>query len=545
MSAAQVTAPTHAVALEHDAPAASVVGWLDAWPVGRCVGQAGSIGTNRFGVQSGPVSDGTPNAPSARVPILRRLLSESAVYGLGGVANQALGIILVPIYARQLGSEGYGTVALLTTTLSTATLIATLAMPQAFFRAYLREASGDDARRGVLATTLGLRLVASVAALILLLALAAPLAGLILGNAGDWVLMAVIGVVVLFDTLNIVPLSYLRAERRPLPYAVLGFGRALAGGVLIVGLVVVGDLGPLGVVLGSAAAALLAAAAGYMLLGRIGRLRMAFDRTLVRRMLAFGLPLVPASLAGWALNLSDRYLVNAFDGREAVGIYAAGYTVGLALNALVIAPFGLAWGAAYWEIARRDDAPRVISRVLTGFAALASFIALGLSALATDAFRILLTPEFEPGRFVTPFSAFGLVGLGIFTILTTGINLAGRTRRLPLIMGSAALANIGLNLVLIPSVGYLGAAASSLLSYWLLAAIGGFSSHRVYPVAWEVGRVALAVGIGMALAAASVIGPDHVAWRLACIAAYPALVIGFGIVPRRYASELIGLVRPR
>ena len=491
------------------------------------------------------MSDGTPNAPSARVPIFRRLLGESAVYGLGGVANQAVGIVLVPIYARQLGIEGYGTVALLTTTLSTATLIATLAMPQAFFRAYLREASGDAERRAVLATTLGLRLVASVAALVLLLALAAPLAGLILGDAGDWVLMAVIGVVVLFDTLTIVPLSFLRAERRPLPYAVLGFGRALAGGVLIVGLVVVGDLGPLGVVLGSALAALLAAAVAYLVLGRVGRLRIGFDRQLVRRMLAFGLPLVPASLAGWALNMSDRYLVNAFDGREAVGVYAAGYTVGLALNALAIAPFGLAWGAAYWEIARRDDAPRVISRVLTGFAGLASFMALGLSALATDAFRLLLTPEFEPGRFVTPFSAFGLVGLGIFTILTTGINLAGRTRRLPLIMGAAALANIGLNLVLIPSFGYLGAAASSLLSYGLLAALGGFSSQRVYPVPWEVGRVALAVGIGMALTAASVLGPDHVAWRVACIAAYPALVIGSGIVPRRYASELIGLARRR
>ena len=105
------------------------------------------------------MTDGTPTRPPTGTPILRRLLGESAVYGLGGVANQALAIILVPIYARQLGSEGYGTVALLTTTLSTATLIATLAMPQAFFREYLREAVDDRQRRAVLRTTLGLRLI--------------------------------------------------------------------------------------------------------------------------------------------------------------------------------------------------------------------------------------------------------------------------------------------------------------------------------------------------------------------------------------------------
>ena len=38
---------------------------------------------------------------------------------------------------------------------------------------------------------------------------------------------------------------------------------------------------------------------------------------------------------------------------------------------------------------------------------------------------------------VTPFSAFAYVGYGMFTILTTGINLAGQTRRLPFIMGAA------------------------------------------------------------------------------------------------------------
>ena len=53
------------------------------------------------------------------------------------------------------------------------------------------------------------------------------------------------------------------------------------------------------------------------------------------------------------------------------------------------------------------------------------------------------------------------------------------------------------------------------------------------------------LGLAMALAAAALMGPDHVAWRLAAIVAYPATVMGFGIVPRRYATELIGLIRRR
>lgn len=483
------------------------------------------------------MSERTPSAPS-RPPLLRRLLGESAIYGLGGVANQALAIILVPIYARELGLERYGVVAILTTTLSLSTLVATLALPHAFFRSYLKETDDERQRSEVLRTTLGLRLIVSTVALLLLLSIAIPGAALMFGSSDAWHLLATIGVVVFFDTLNLVPLSFLRAERRPRPYALLAFSRAVLGSIFIIVLVVALDLGVLGVVLGSAGSALVAAVAGLTLLAREKRLGVSLDLRLVRHMLAFSLPLVPASVASWTLNLSDRYLIAAFDGTAAVGTYSAGYTVGLAINALAISPFTLAWSAAYWEISRRDDAAVAIGRVLTGFMGLATFAALGLSALSTDVFRLVLTPEFEPGRFIVPFSAFAYVMYGAFTIVTTGLNLESQTRRLPMIMGSTAVLNVVLNLLLIPPLGYGGAAVATLLSYGTLAIVAGWVSQRVYDVPWELLRVAAMLAVSMALAAAALLGPDHLVWRIGCLAAYPAVVIGLGIVPRSLVSGL-------
>lgn len=477
--------------------------------------------------------------------MLRRLLGESAVYGLGGVANQSLAIILVPIYARQLGLENYGIVAILTTTLSLATLVATVALPQAFFRSYLKETDDDRRRSEVLRTTLGLRLVLSLLALAVILGLTVPLASLLLGGPDAWLLMALIGPIVFFDTLSLVPLSFLRAERRPRPYAAISFSRAVLGSLLIILLVVVLDLGVIGVVLGSAGSALVTATAGMVVLAREGRIGIGLDRGLARHMLAFSLPLVPAAVASWTLNLSDRYLIAAFDGAAAVGTYSAGYTVGLAINALAISPFTLAWGAAYWELSKEPDARASIARVLTGFTALASFAALGLAALATDVFRLLLTPEFEPGRFITPFSAFAYVLYGIFTIVTTGLNLESQTRRIPLVMGVTAVTSVILNLALIPILGYLGAAVATIISYGLLALLAGRVSQRFYAVPWEIGRVVALLALGMTLAAAALLGPDHVAWRLACIAAYPLVAIGLRIVPATLLASLTGLLRRR
>jgi O-antigen/teichoic acid export membrane protein len=484
------------------------------------------------------VADASAVERRRRPTLLGRLLTESATYGLGGVANQALAIILVPIYARQLGVANYGLVAIINTTLSLTAMVITLALPQAFFRSYLKEAADDRARAAVLRTTLGLRLAVSVGGLALYSILAFPLTALIFGGTENLPLMLLIGPVAFFDSLNLVPLSFLRAQRRPRAYATLSFSRALLGGVFIVALVVGADLGVLGVIVGSLASSVLVAGAGLLQLRRAEQLNATFDRRLVRHMLNFSLPLVPASVAAWTLNLSDRYIIQAVDGTTAVGVYSGGYTVGLIINALAVAPFTLAWGAAYWELARVGTASQSIPRVMTGYLAFASLVALALSALGTDAIRLLLTPAFEPGRFVVPFSAFAYVLYGAYTIGSTGLNLASQTRWVPLAMIVAAVSNVVMNLVLIPPLGYMGAAVSTLVGYGLLALVSTAVSQRFYPIGWDLPRNLGTLAIGLALAAAALLGPDHVGWRILCLAAYPPTLLALGIVRRADLASL-------
>lgn len=462
----------------------------------------------------------------------RRLVSDSAIYGLGGVANQALAVILVPIYANVLGVQDFGVMALVNTTLSLATATVTLALPQAFFRSYLMEHDDVPGRARVLSTALGLRLLVSLAGLGLLLLLAFPLTQLLFGQDSQLPVLLLIGPIVFCDTLNLVPLSLLRAERQPAAYAALSFSRAVLGSLMIIVFVVGFRLGVLGVVLGALVSAATVAVVGVAVLARAGRLRVAIDRRLAGHMFAFSLPLVPAAIASWTLNLSDRYLIGAFQGHSAVGVYSAGYTIGLVVNALVVAPFALAWGATFWQISKSPRAPEIYARVMAGFVVVASFIALSLAAVSTDGLRLLFEPAFEAGRFVVPFSAFAYVLYGVYTIGATGINVEGRTRLLPITTGIAAAGNVALNLVLIPWVGYLGAAVATVLSYGVLAISTTLVSQRYYPVPWQWWRMAAAMGLAGSLSAAALLGPDHLAWRLGCIAAYPIVATLTGIVRR-------------
>jgi O-antigen/teichoic acid export membrane protein len=454
-----------------------------------------------------------------------RLLSESAVYGIGGVANQALNIFLVPIYARQLGTQGYGVVAIVGATLSLSTMFATLALPTAFFRWYLKESETGADQDRVVAVSNSLRVASSLLFLLLFSAVALPLTLLLFsGSASQFPVVALIGPIVFFDTLNLMPLSYLRAQRRPQAYVTITFTRAILGSLLIIGFVVGFGYGVLGVVLGSVISAVVAGAMGLIAMRRLHRIHLDWDWKLVRSMLAFSLPLVPASFAAWGLNLSDRYVIRAVDGFSAAGIYSSGYTAGLVITAIAIAPFTLAWGAAYWELARRPDATRVFSRVLTIFTVVACGLALALSAVGTDAIRILLGARFDTARFVVPFSAFGGVLYGHYYIVTTGINLESKTKVLPITMGAAAIGNLLLNLVLVPIFGFMGAAYSTLISYAQLTISSGIVSQRYYRVPWDYPRVLSAFLIALGLAAAALLGPDNALWRLGVLLVYPLLM---------------------
>ena len=259
-------------------------------------------------------------------------------------------------------------------------------------------------------------------------------------------------------------------------------------------------------------------------------------------MLGFGLPLVPAALAGWTLNLSDRYLLQGFTDAATVGVYSLGYTAGLLVSALAVQPFSIAWGAAYWDLAKRPDAPAAFARVLVAFTAVGSLIALTLSAVGTDAIRLVLTDDFEPARYVVPFSAFSYVLYGVFTILTAGLNLENQTRWLPMTMGAAAVAGVALNVVLIPLWGFMGAAVSTLVSYVLLASLSGAASQRYYPVPWDLPRLFVTLTLGGGLAAAALLGPDHALWRIGCIIAFPITMVLLRVVR---VADLVAVIPRR
>jgi O-antigen/teichoic acid export membrane protein len=366
---------------------------------------------------------------------------------------------------------------------------------------------------------------------------AGPLTRLLLGTdpPGLRRLVVLAAADVWLGTFAFVPLALLRIQDRPGLFSALAVFRHTVNIVLKVVLVVKG-MGLAGVLWSDAIATGLFSLAVLPILLRHARL--AWSPPLLGAALGFGAPKVPHGILVQALNLADRKILDLFVSRAEVGIYQLGYTFGGTVK-FALSAFEPAWQPFVYSQARRPDAPALLARVITYAAAAFLTVSLAVAVLGGDAL-VLMTPRnpaFWSGAGIVPVVALAYAFHGAFLLGSIGIGIEKRARYYPMITAAAAATNIALNFLLIPRHGIAGAAWATVFSYAVMAALGIVLSHGLYPVPFETRRLAVLVASAGLVYALSLLAPaarlPGLAVKVALVAAFPALVVGAGVVETR------------
>jgi len=417
---------------------------------------------------------------------LLRLSQHSIIYGLGVVVGQVVGFFLIPLYTRYLTPSDYGALEIFTATTAALSVVFVLGVTSALFRSYYLY---DDAqKKRVVISTAFLFLTATSAILTLLFVALAGSFSSLLFHSGEYTFHFRIIFLTLFCYTGVaIGLAVLMAREQPTRYALITISQAVISIALNIVFVVVLHKGVLGIL----EATLIAAAIIYLFLIAvlIRRAGFSFSRDELKRMLAFGLPLVPAGLSFWILTLADRYFLQFLSTPQELGLYSLGYKFGLVVSGLVVGPFLYAWSPFAFSIFKEKTAKQVYSRAFTYFVLVSILAALALSVLSREALSIMATSAFHDAYKVIPLIAVSYVLYGCFQILGVGFGLMAKTRYSALIVAVAAISNLGLNYLLIPDYGMMGAAWATFISYLALAALGFVVSRRFYAVNYEWGRV--------------------------------------------------------
>jgi O-antigen/teichoic acid export membrane protein len=454
--------------------------------------------------------------------VLRRLLGETAVYGLGTAAQSALTLLALPVYTRVLGPEDYGVFALLLGAAYMGEILFRTGVHFAFATLAGHETDPEAGRR--LARTAWTLLLLQATALLLVLFPAAPaLARLVTGSPDHAYGVRLILVHLFLLTPQGVYLFLLRTERRPKPLVALNLGQlALSWGG---GLALVAGMGRgvAGAFEGQLAGSLLFGLPSAVVLVR--RLGLGIDPERRRGLYALGVSYAASHLATIALAYSGRWLLLAFTTLRAVALYDVAYKIGMALT-LLIAPFSMAWTTGLFDVARSERPRERFATVLKGLLAALTSAGVALCALAPEAVRLLGGATYAEAVEIVPVVVSGFVLLGMHAFLAMGPALKRSSREGLAATTASLLASVASGVVLVPRFGVKGAAAASLLSSLVLAAVMYRGSQRCYPMDFPWGAL-LRMGAlyAMAAGAAAAAGSAALSWRLLLALSFPILLL--------------------
>lgn len=454
---------------------------------------------------------------------------ETLFYGLGEMAIRGSELALVPVYGRLAGAETYGVIEVARVITSFWTIFVLAGQHESVLR--FAASAHPERRRRVVGSL--------VVATLLFAVLATAAAHLVVGGFGIGVLLqgSHRGLVAaaLWTGVWAVPvmltLALLRAERRARFYMLL---QLLQGGLLVGGttaaLLVVEPMADVAVY------ARLVAVMAVGLVSLVVWLRAAtpvrVDAGEIRAGLHYGVPLLGHTLTWQVLNAADRFVLQGFLPLAAVGRYAAAYGLSVTLS-LVITVYNRALLPSLFRNETRTAYVR--ARVLIASRHLPALCALGGVVLALVAAPLLgflgRAEGFDQAAGVVAVVTSAYVLLGVYQAMANVVWLSGRTMYSFGIGAVAAAANLGLNFVLVPPMGLMGAAYATLGSFLVLALLTYVAARALVP-AVTPGPAALVpgiVGTGLVLAAGAVSawdggGPTRV-WLAASV-----LVAAVGVV---------------
>ncbi len=449
---------------------------------------------------------------------IKRLASQTAVYGISSVLGRFLNYLLVPLFTYTFAPAEYGVVAEFYAYMGFLAVLLAFGLETGYFRF---RSGGERPAAVVYATVLRFLLLANGAFLITMVVFRQPLADL-LRHPDRPELIWWTAAILALDSIGAAAFARLRAEERAVRFAVIKLIEIAANIGLALFFILLcrrafesdpqsllGRCWDPAVGVGYVFIANLAAS-GLKLVLLAPQFRdglKGFDGVLFRRMIRYSLPMVIIGLAGIVNEMLDRaalkYLL-PYDNETnmaQLGIYSACYKLSI-LMTLFIQAFRYAAEPFFFAYSKQADARRTYAVVLNWFVIFCIFIFL-LVTLFLDVFQYFVGSAYREGLHVVPVLLLANLLLGIYVNLSIWYKLTDRTLLGAYVSIAGAVITVILLLTLVPRFGFEGAAWAHLACYGFMVAASYLLGRRFYPVPYDLRRVGGYVALGLALYGAS------------------------------------------
>ncbi len=430
---------------------------------------------------------------------LKNLVSETAVYGLSSIIGRLLNFLLVPLYTSLFVPEQYGLFSILMTVVAFAMVVLTYGFETSFFHYTNKEKHPDR----VLSTGFISLLITSVLFLVVSTIYSQTIANIMHIPENPNFICWLIWVIVL-DVLTTLPFAKLRVDHRAWRFATIrliniainiGFNLFffLLCPVLLkqgIALPFLNNLYDPSIGIGYIFVSNLIASATmfFLLLPEIFSLKFVFDFSIWKKMARYGLPLLIGGLAYVTNEMADRllleYLLPKDVAASQVGIYSACYKISVFMT-LFIQAFRYGAEPFFFAQAQKKDAKEKYALVMRYFIAFTAFIFLAINVFIDIIKNFIRSEAYYEGLNVIPVLLLANLFLGMYYNLSVWYKVSEKTKFGAYLSIIGAIITITINLLLIPSMSYVGSAWATLICYASMCVISYLYGRRHYPIAYE------------------------------------------------------------
>jgi O-antigen/teichoic acid export membrane protein len=439
---------------------------------------------------------------------IRSLAGQTVVYGMGTILPRLLNYLMVPLYTRVFEQGIYGQITELYAYVAFLIVLLTYGMETAFFR----YAQKNDPKV-IFSNALSCILLTTGIFLLIVMVFYQDIADLIL-YSGNPEFILFIGLIVGLDAFTAVPFAMLRKLNLARRFAIIKVTNVILNiGLNLLFIVVFPEFsinlakfifGPesgllVWVFISNIAASLLSL---LMLWPVLKTFRIVFNRSIIRPMINYALPVLVVGVAGMVNEVIDKILLKFLlpDENTAMaqlGIYGANYKLGI-LMTLFIQMFRYASEPFFFAEAEKKNAPELFSRVMNYFVIFGLLIFL-MVTLYINVFQLFIGEGYRGGLGIVPIILMANLFYGIFYNLSVWYKLTDRTRDGAYISIAGAMITIVINVLFIPSFGYYASAWGHFVCYLVMMVASYVWGQKVYPIPYMTRRLLLYFIIAIAI----------------------------------------------
>jgi len=418
---------------------------------------------------------------------LKKLASQTAIYGLSSVVGRLLNYLLVPLYTRYFLPAEYGVVTELYAYVAFLVVMLTYGMETAFFRFSKKEETTK-----VYSTTLISLLISSVV-FVGLIFLNSSAISQWLGYANHPEYIQFFALIIGMDAVASISFAKLREQDKAMRFAFIRIINIMVNIGLNLYFIVYQEYGIAYIFIANLVASAITL---LMLFPQMISSSWVFDKKLWKKMMIYALPLLIAGLAGMTNETIDRILLkhllpNTDIAASELGLYGAFYKLSI-IMILFIQTFRFAAEPFFFAQEKEGNSRKIYADVMKYFTIIMAFIFLGVTILY-DVIKGFLGSEYhdERGFLVVSILLLANLFLGIYYNLSIWYKLTEKTKYGAYLSIFGAIITLSLNFTLIPVLGFVGCAWATLVCYFSMTVASYYLGKRHFSVPYQVKRIAL------------------------------------------------------